>query len=152
MRRVLAIHPMKWVPAVVILGVFLEGSVVSCSKPVEPQSGEPILATVVSVKVPETARAGRSFSVSIVTDAPNGCWTMGHDEVRSIAERHVSIDPYDRFHHTTGQCADIYLQFRHNVKLTLFFPGTTTISIRHRIPRGSQPDSVATMEKEVVVW
>ena len=151
MHQALSIRIFRLVLLKGIFTVASVGVVISCSQPSRPMEGEPHLAAVVSVLVPEAVEIGERFQVSILTGAPSGCWSKGYDEVK-ITDEGVLIVPYDLVITGAGQCADIYLEFTHHVPLRLFMSGTIDISIQHYLRSATGADSIGTIKEKVIVW
>lgn len=106
-------------------------------------------SAVNAVTVPDSAAVGASFSVSISTTGPNGCWRKGNDAVKNEGGV-VRIAPYDREYH--GVCTQSIVTFQHLVPITPTTRGKLEINVQTRVPGASGKDSTGVITKYVRVY
>lgn len=110
------------------------------------------LASVGGVSAPDSAALGSVFYVTIVTNAPNGCWQKGRDKVQVPAPLLVRITPYDRENISSDVCPENAPTFQHVVPITASEAGKLKIEVLRRLRAVSGKDSIGVIEKFVTVY
>ena len=110
------------------------------------------LASVGGVSAPDSAALGSVFDVTIGTNASNGCWQQGRDEVQVPAPLLVRITPYDREYIGGDVCPANAPTFQHVVPVTAPEAGKLKIEVLRRLRAVSGKDSIGVIEKFVTVY
>ena len=137
-----------WAVAVAMLFMLLPG----CDWPND--SGRDYrdrLGSVGSVSAPDRAALGSVFDVTIVTNAANGCWQQGRDQIQDQDPLLVRITPYDR-EYISDVCPQNAPTFLHVVAVTARATGRLKIEVLKRLRAVSGKDSIVVIEKFVTVY
>ena len=110
------------------------------------------VGSVASVSAPNSAALGSVFDVTIGTNASNGCWQQGRDEVQVQDPLLVRITPYDREDIASDVCPQNAPTFRHVVRVTARATGRLKIEVLKRMRAVSGKDSIVVIEKFVTVY
>jgi len=110
------------------------------------------VGSVASVSAPNSAALGSVFDVTIGTNASNGCWQQGRDEVQVQDPLLVRITPYDREDIASDVCPQNAPTFRHVVRVTARATGRLKIEVLRRLRSVPGKDSIAVIEKFVTVY
>jgi len=110
------------------------------------------VGSVASVSAPNSAPLGSVFDVTIGTNASNGCWQQGRDEVQVQDPLLVRITPYDRENIASDVCPQNAPTFQHVVRVTARATGRLKIVVLRRLRSVSGKDSIAVIEKFVTVY
>jgi len=141
-----------WAVAVAMLLLVLPG----CDWPNDDSDSGPDyrdrLGSVGSVSAPDSAALGSVFDVTIETNASNGCWQQGRDEVQVPAPLLVRITPYDRENIGGDVCPQNAPTFQHVVPVTAREAGKLKIEVLRRLRAVSGKDSIGVIEKLVTVY
>ena len=141
-----------WAVAVAMLLLVLPG----CDWPNDNSHSGPdyrdSLASVGGVSAPDSAALGSVFDVTIGTNASNGCWQQGRDEVQVPAPLLVRITPYDRENIGGDVCPQNAPTFQHVVPVTAPEAGKLKIEVFRRLRAVSGKDSIGVIEKFVTVY
>ena len=141
-----------WAIAVAMLLLVLPG----CDWPNDDSDSGPDyrdrLGSVGGVSAPDSAALGSVFYVTIGTNASNGCWQQGRDEVQVPAPLLVRITPYDRENIGGDVCPQNAPTFQHVVPVTAPEAGKLKIEVLRRLRAVSGKDSIGVIEKFVTVY
>ncbi len=99
-----------------------------------------MLGYVVEVAAPDTVAVGQSFTVTVTTTGPNGCWRKDHTEVSGDGLVAV-ISPYDfdrRDEDPNTACHQAVVYPEHTAELRFDAPGAATIRVRGRDGTGRE--------------
>jgi len=110
------------------------------------------VGSVASVSAPNSAALGSVFDVTIGTNASNGCWQQGRDEVQVQDPLLVRITPYDHEDIASDVCPQNAPTFRHVVRVTARATGRLKIEVLRRLRSVSGKESIAVIEKFVTVY
>jgi len=127
------------------------GSVGGVSAPDSAALYRDSVGSVGSVSAPDSAALGSVFDVTIGTNASNGCWQQGRDEVQVRAPLLVRITPYDR-ETISDVCPQNAPTFQHVVPVTAPEAGKLKIEVLRRLRAVSGKDSIGVIEKFVTVY
>lgn len=101
------------------------------------------------ISMPDSARVGVPFEVSIGTIGLNGCWRKGSTEVESTGVLAVTITPYDIDQSTDGfACTQALLTFTHTATLRFDAGGEAAVTFR---VRSSTDRRIVTFERRLRV-
>jgi hypothetical protein len=95
---------------------------------------DPVLGSVVNVDAPDTVGVGQSFTVTVTTTGPNGCWRKDHTEV-SVDGLEATITPYDfdeREADPHRACHNAVVYPEHIVELRFDAAGTAVLRVLGR--------------------
>ena len=131
-----------------VLGAFFV--LASCQNPFNTSDYRDRLAVVDTVIAPDSVFALQTFKVTLRTEAPNSCWSKGHDDAEPQAGG-MLVTPYDQEYTGKNACAQAIVHFQH--ELTIYAPskGTFTLTVKTRTRSVSGADSTAVVTRTILL-
>lgn len=85
----------------------------------------------VQITVPDTVRSGHTFTLSVRTTGPNGCWRQDGTEVSTNVLVAI-VTPYDIRADRGRMCPQMPREFSHTAELIFAQPGIGLVTVRGR--------------------